>query len=235
MIGVVGADTGAVTAALEASGTTPHAGPPESIVDSDPEAIVAVGSSAMMSLADGGRIPDAPVLAVDAGEGFPDMGSVPDAMAALCAGRYTTVDHPVLRVSVGGDHAGHAVFDAMVVTGEPGRISEFRITADADLGTVRADGIVVATPAGSHGYARSAGGPRLRPESGAAAVVPVAAFTMSPERWVVGLDASVDISSERSVPLSLLIDDRRTAIADDDSVTAVARESISLVAPNSTA
>jgi len=232
MIGVVGDETGAVTAALEAGGTPWRTGAPASVLGADPDAIVAVGTSAVTGLVGGDRVPDVPILAVDAGDGFPVTDEVAASVAALRAGRYTTVDNPVFRVSVAGDHAGYAVLDAMVVTSDPGRISEYRVASDAELGTVRADGVAVATPAGSHGYARSAGGPLLRPGSAAIAVVPVAAFTMSPDRWVVDLEETVEIAGKRDVPVSLLVDDERREIRPNRPVTVTASDSISLVVPD---
>jgi NAD+ kinase len=206
MIGVVGGDSGAVTAALEAVGETPLVGTPDRVLEANPDAVVTIGRAAIASLVRDRPVPESPVLAVAAGEGFPDVGvaTTPERggpIADLAAGRYTTVEYPVLGVDVGAERLGNAVFDTMVVTRDPGRISEFRVVSETELGAVRADGVVVATPAGSHGYARSAGGPRLRGESGTAVVVPVGAFTMSPDRWVVGLDSPGELTSERDVPV----------------------------------
>ena len=233
MIGVVGSDTDAVTAALGAKGATPRTGSPAHVLDGDPDAIVAVGRHAVTDLIADRPVPDVPILALNAGEGFPKTGDAAAAVSELCSGRYATLPHPVLGVAVEGSHVGNAAFDAMVVTSDPARISEFRIVAGTELDAVRADGVVVATPAGSHGYARSAGGPRLRPGGGGAAVVPVAAFTMTPNRWVVGLDAPVEIRNERDVPLSLLVDDERRDLRPDRPVTVTAAGVIDLVVPDS--
>ncbi|WP_394351524.1 hypothetical protein [Halobacterium bonnevillei] len=49
-----------------------------------------------------------------------------------------------------------------MVTAEPARISEYAVeTGTERVDEVRADGVVAATPAGSHGYARDADGPLL--------------------------------------------------------------------------
>lgn len=229
MIGVVGHATDAVTAAVEATGADAVSGSPECVFDDDPEAVVAVGTSALRGLVHGGKVPDIPVLAVEAGHGFPDTGDTLNGVTALVNGDYATIDHPVFGVAVGDEHAGNAVIDVMVVTSDPGRISEFRITAGTEIGGIRADGVVVATPVGSHRYARSAGGPRLRPGVDAAAVVPVAAFTMSSDQWVVGLDAPVEITSERDVPMSLLLDDERRSLSQGSTVTVTAVDTIGLV------
>ena len=231
MIGVVGTDAGAVTAALDATGESTRSGTPEYVLEGDPDAVVAVGTSPVSDLLRDRPIPDVPILAVDAGDGFPAVADLTDAVANLGAGRYTTVEYPVFGVAAGGTHVGNAVFDTMVVTSDPGRISEFRIVSESELGAVRADGVIVATPAGSHGYVRAAGGPRLCPETDVAVVVPIAAFTMSPDHWVVGLDAPVTITSERDVPVSLLLDDERRELRPDHSVTVAVRDTIAFVSP----
>jgi NAD+ kinase len=231
MIGVVGGEAEAITAALEATGASVRAGAPEQVLGGDLDALVAAGAPVLSDLLRDRPVPEMPVLVVDAGEGFPGTDGPAAAAADLGAGRYTTIEYPVFGVAVGGEHVGNAVLDTMVVTSDPGRISEFRITSDAELGAVRADGVVVATPAGSHGYARSAGGPRLRRGSGVAAVVPVAAFTMTLDRWVVELDATIEIASERDVPVSLLLDDERMELRPECTVTVTASDTVDLVSP----
>jgi len=248
MIGVVGEGTDALDAALEATGTALRSGSPEDVIGADPDGIVALGEAAMIELV-GGTIPDAPILAVDAGEGFPAIGDasrgvaaaggtspggdLADAVEAFGDGAYSTVEHPVLGVTVGAERVGTAAFDAMVVTSDPGRISEYRVDADGELCQVRADGVVVATPAGSHGYARSAGGPRMRIGADALAVVPVATFTMDSDRWVVAPDAPVEIASQRDVPVSLLLDHGRRELPPDARVTVEATGTITLAVPDS--
>jgi NAD+ kinase len=235
MIGVVGDATGAVTAALETAGENVRALDAERVTDGGPDAIVAVGTPALTALVAERPVPEVPVLPIDAGPGFSGTEDAADAARALGRGEYATVDHPVFGVAVGDEHAGNAVVDVMIVTSDPGSISEFRIASGEVIEAVRADGVVVATPAGSHGYARSAGGPRIRPGVDAAAVVPVAAFTMSPDRWVVGLDAPVEITSERDVPVSLLLDHERRRLRPGRAVTVTTVDAIDLVVPGSAA
>jgi NAD+ kinase len=108
-----------------------------------------------------------------------------------------------------GETASRAVRDCAIVTTDPARISEYRAVADdATLTAFRADGVVVATPLGTAGYSRGAGGPRLAPDTGLA-VVPIAPFAMTAEQWVV------------SPPLTLRVerDDDVTVFADGRRVT----------------
>jgi NAD+ kinase len=97
----------------------------------------------------------------------------------------------------------------MLVRAEPGRISEFGVRAGGTRSRFRADGIVLATPLGSHGYAHDAGGPRLAPGVGAVTVVPVAAFGLGAPTWVVDPAGGVRLSVERDEgDVSLLVDGR---------------------------
>lgn len=231
MIGVVGDEVGTVTERLETAGVDIYRANVDEEVDSGSDGLLAVGAEALTALIEGGS-PTVPVLAVETALGFPETGEVVDAARSLGRGDYTTVEHPVFGVTVGDEHAGNAVVDVMVVTSDPGSISEFRIVSGTEIGEVRADGVVVATPAGSHGYARSAGGPRLRPGVDAASVVPVAAFSMSSDRWVVGLDTPVEITSERDVPVSLLVDHERRHLRPNRTVTVSAVDAVNLVVPD---
>jgi NAD+ kinase len=101
-----------------------------------------------------------------------------------------------------------AAADATLVTERPAHISEFAVAADGEaVGTVRSDGVVVATPAGSAGYTRRIDGPVLGPGTGLA-VTPIAPFATDPSRWVVGADG-VRLRVERDdADVALLADDR---------------------------
>jgi len=91
--------------------------------------------------------------------------------------------------------------------------------------------VVVATPAGSHGYARAAGGPHIASGAPVAAVVPVAPFTMTPEQWVVDLDPPVGITSERDVEVSLVLDDDRRETDPEATVSIALGGTLSFVVP----
>lgn len=168
------------------------------------DAAVAVGERALSSLADDGL----PVLAVDV-EGLPSVprDSVEGALTALVEGNIEENEQPLLAVE-GVETDARALFDVALFAAEAGRISEFRLDDGGDaLGTLRADGIVVATPAGSHGYARAAGGPTLTPDAGAVAVVPVAAFGTRADRWVAAPEVGLSVQRDE-VPVELTIDGR---------------------------
>lgn len=172
------------------------------------EAVVAAGESAVAAACR--ACPAGPVLPVDAGRGFRsvDAAALDAALEALRDGEWTALAHPVVEVAA-GDVAARAAMDATLVTAEPARISEYDVaTAARRVATVRADGVVVALPAGSVGYARAAGGPVVAPESGVAAVVPVAPFETDSDDWVVPVGGlSVEVARDET-PVELLADDR---------------------------
>src|SRR6056297_2760021 len=185
-------------------------GPASDVLAADPAAVVAVGETALLALVRE-RV-SVPVLPVDAGPGYggiePDAATV--AVQAVLANEFETVERSVLSVSVGGERVGPALADVMLVTTEPARISEYAVRSRGEqVSRFRADGVVISTPTGSHGYGRSAGGPLVEPDSGVVCVVPVAPFAVDFDHWVVSAERPVELSVERDEgEVSLALDDR---------------------------
>jgi len=73
-----------------------------------------------------------------------------------------------------------ALNEAVVGKGSQGRLIEFELALDGEyVYTLRADGVIVATPTGSTAYAMSAQGPILHPAVPAFALVPLNPHTLS--------------------------------------------------------
>jgi NAD+ kinase len=210
--GVVG-DAGRVTDALSAAGLDPVEGETDAVLASDPSVAVAVGERALATIAR--RNHSVPILPVGAGRGVRSVppGAVEAAAERLAAGDLRVETHPVLGLEWPGGRAD-AFLDAMLVTAEPADISEFAVRADGEhVARFRADGVVVATPAGSPGYARTAGGPVASPGLEVLVVVPVAPFATTLDHWVVPL-GDVTITVERDeAPVEMLADDRSVGAA----------------------
>lgn len=118
------------------------------------------------------------------------------------------VTHPVLAVDHGGETPTRAAFDVALVTGEPARISEFGVGFHRDqTESVRADGVVVATPLGSDGYANAAGGPLVEP-GGGLSVVPIAPFSTRIGAWVASERVRLTVEREGE-PIALVVDGKR--------------------------
>ena len=139
------------------------------------ERVVAVGQPAVRAVAAADA--DPLVLPVAAGRGVRSVSR--DAVPAAVGGLETAVTerHPLFDVSVAGEAVGSVVFDVTAVTAEAARISEYAVeTATDSVGQFRADGVSLATPAGSPGYARRIGGPVLAPAASVGVVAPIAPF-----------------------------------------------------------
>lgn len=207
-VGVVGEEAQAVASTLTDAGLSTVVDTPRSVLEADPEAVVAVGERALLTLAR--ERPSVPLLPVDAGAG---VRSVPrdrlaDAATRLRAGDWTTDEHPLITIE-DGVSSKLALMDAMLVTAEPAHISEFTVRAGTDtVARFRADGVVAATPAGTCGYAHAAGAPVIPPGPSVFALVPVAPFTTNLDHWVVPAE-DVTITVERDeATVEVLADDR---------------------------
>jgi len=212
-LGVVGDGSVAdsVAAAVDADGATAVRGSPQDVLGADPDAVVAVGERPLLALVRAGIA--TPVLPIAAGDGYGPVPE-PDAVAgveSLLAGEFEYDSRTVLGASIDGDRVGRALADAMLVTNEPARISEYAVRSGGEtVASVRADGVVVSTPTGSPGYGRNAGGPLLEPGSGVVGVVPVAPFAVNVDYWVLDVGEPVSLTVERDEgEVSLLLDGER--------------------------
>lgn len=176
----------ALVTAVGRAGGEPVTGPPADLVERPLQAILTPGDAALRETAV--RQPDAPLLPVAVSPGVrsvaaDDLGA---AVEGVLADDAALERHPILAVRVDGEVLAHVLREATLLTAEPARISEFAVHSDATgpVDEVRADGVVVATPAGSHGYAAAGGGPLLAPATGLVAV-PVAPFRIDRAHWVL--------------------------------------------------
>ncbi|MEF8882916.1 MAG: NAD(+)/NADH kinase [Halapricum sp.] len=177
------------------------------------DVVVAVGESALLDIARQGC--STPVLPIDAGTGVHSVpeSKLDDALESVWREETTEIELPILGVDVDSEHRARALLDVMLVTEEAAHISEFDLsTPTDDIARFRADGFVVATPAGTAGYARRLDAPVFDPTVEAAAVVPVAPFATSLDSWVVPLSEDEPIVVGRvtreEAAVSLLADDR---------------------------
>ena len=111
-------------------------------------------------------------------------GDMLDGVGAILDGGYTLEERALLDAEVRRGHdtilRSIALNEAVVGKGAQGRLIEFELSLDGEfVYTLRADGILVATPTGSTAYALSAQGPILHPAVPALALVPLAPHTLS--------------------------------------------------------
>ena len=91
-----------------------------------------------------------------------------------------------------------AMNDVVVSRGAVGSMIEFAVTVDGEfIYSLRADGLIVATPTGSTAYALSAGGPILHPSLQAIALVPISPHTLSNRPVAIRHSSRVEITLVR--------------------------------------
>lgn len=125
-----------------------------------------------------------------------------DAMASMLAmildGHYTEESRLLLTGDVvrGGVsiYSAVALNDVVVSRGAMGSMIEFAVEVNGEfVYSLRADGLIVATPTGSTAYALSSGGPILHPSLPAIALVPISPHTLSNRPVAIPSDSEVSI------------------------------------------
>ena len=197
----------------------------------DARLVVVIGGPALLAAAR--SLPESPIVLVDTVAGRYDVSAaaVGAAVDAATADTLETVAHPVLDVSVADERAGTAVLDATLLTIDPARISEFAVGSDDGwMESIRADGVVVATPLGSTGYAHAVGGPVLAPGTGLVAA-PISAYAMDVRPWVLRPPVSVSVERDEA-RVTLRLDDEVTRpVPPDVPVDITVGASVSVVVP----
>jgi NAD+ kinase len=133
--------------------------------------------------------------------GHDDMHS---GVGAILEGKYSMEERALIEGEI--RRAGKAVFhtialnEAVLGKGSQGRLIEFDVALDGEfVYTLRADGVIVATPTGSTAYALSAQGPILHPAVPAFALVPLNPHTLSARPVSVSDRAVIEITLTRAL------------------------------------
>ena len=124
------------------------------------------------------------------------------AVSAILDGEYQPEERILLAGSVRRGNetvlSALAMNDVVVSRGATGSMIEFAVTVDGEfIYTLRADGLIVATPTGSTAYALSAGGPILHPSLQAIALVPISPHTLSNRPVAIRNTSRVEITLVR--------------------------------------
>jgi NAD+ kinase len=107
-----------------------------------------------------------------------------DLINAILDGRYTEEKRLMLDAEVKRDDEivfeAVALNDVVISRGAMGTMIEFAVAVDGEfIYSLRADGLIIATPTGSTAYALSSGGPILHPTLPAISLVPISPHTLS--------------------------------------------------------
>ncbi len=142
--------------------------------------------SASRLVADAHR--DVPIFGVNLGSlGFMaevSLDELYDNLEKAIAGKLATEDRIMLTASVLRDGKRLSQYrvlnDAVINKGALARMMELRVSVDdGHLTTLRADGLIIATPTGSTAYSLSAGGPIVHPTLHCFVVTPICPHTLS--------------------------------------------------------
>jgi len=156
---------------------------------------------------------ETPILGINLGRlGFltdTPVGSMFDVVEEILAGNFKTKHHFALQTETWRDGTclkrGIAMNDVVLQRYHHPRPIEFEVEyRDQLMFRLRADGLVLATPAGSTAYALSAGGPIVHPEVEAISVVPLCPHTLSNRPVVIPADDAIYLTLLDSPKPSLL-------------------------------
>lgn len=148
------------------------------------------------------------------------------AIDAVLDGEFTAEERMLLSGSARrGDRtllATVAMNDVVVSRGAMGSMIEFGVTVDGEfIYSLRADGLIVASPTGSTAYALSAGGPILHPALSAIALVPISPHTLSNRPIAIRSSSRIEITLVRGVDARVNFDVQAYCQLDPGDVVAV--------------
>lgn len=119
-------------------------------------------------------------------------------VGAVLAGDYEVEERFLLETEVMREDSlvggGDALNDVVLHPGKSTRMIAFELYIDGQfVYSLKADGLIIATPTGSTAYALSAGGPIMHPKIDAIVIVPMYPHTLSSRPIVVGADSELKI------------------------------------------
>jgi len=148
--------------------------------------VVLGGDGTFLRAAQGVAQVDVPLLGINLGKvGFLSMAEAHElerVLAQLKAGAFVlrermALEGAILPAGRPAEEGFTALNDIVIARGSLARVVRLDVTIDAShLATFVADGLVVSSPTGSTGYAFSAGGPILDPQSRNLVVTPIAGY-----------------------------------------------------------
>lgn len=153
---------------------------------------------------------DVPVLGFNLGTlGFlteADPGKVVPVVERLVSGDYEIDERMTLAASTPyGEASG--INDVVIEKVDSTRVVTLAVAIDNEpFATYSADGIVVASPTGSTGYAFSAGGPIVDTSLDAMILTPVATHSLFDRPLVLPAETTMDITVQRDRPVRVYVD-----------------------------
>jgi NAD+ kinase len=103
--------------------------------------------------------------------------------------------------------------DVVISKGERGGMIEFDVLVDGQYVTsLRADGLIIASPTGSTAYALSSGGPIVHPSLSVMSLVPICPHTLSNRPIIVSAGSSIDIRMQAGSEAVVRFDSHSDAV-----------------------
>ena len=167
------------------------------------DVVVALGGDGTMLAA--GRLlagSGTPMIGVNLGRlGFLaefDVEEIARTLDEVAANRARIVERRLLDATIeGSSDTIVALNDIVVDKRDTSILVSLEVAVNCDyLGTYTADGLVVATPTGSTGYALSAGGPVVAPNAGVLVIAPIAPHMLTARPVVIADDAVISIRAK---------------------------------------
>jgi NAD+ kinase len=166
--------------------------------------LVLGGDGTLLSMADciGRAELNVPILGVNFGSlGFLTEVTLPElypSLEAALAGRALIEERLTLRSTISRpsepSSSEVAVNDVVINKGARSRLIDLSISVgDGLVTTVRADGLIVATPTGSTAYNLAAGGPIVQPSVDALVLTPIAPHTLTNRPLVIPSSSTVRV------------------------------------------
>jgi len=192
------------TAALMPPNAARHVADKQSLVSGVGLVLVLGGDGTLLSMADciGRAGLNVPILGVNFGSlGFLTEVTLPELYPALetaLAGHAHIEERLTLRATIarpsGTTSSESAVNDVVINKGARSRLIDLSIwLGDGLVTTVRADGLIVATPTGSTAYNLAAGGPIVQPNVDALVLTPIAPHTLTNRPIVIPSSSTVRV------------------------------------------
>jgi NAD+ kinase len=134
-------------------------------------------------------------------------GALEAAVERLLAGRYFLEERTKLAAEVDGRPLPDATNEYVVHATRVGKMGRFELAFDGQpAGSVRADGLIVATPTGSTAYALSSFGPIVEPEVDGVVLTAIAPFRAEARAVVFSALRTLRIRSLDGAPVVVLAD-----------------------------
>ena len=159
--------------------------------------VVLGGDGTMLRAASFAAAHSIPLLGINLGNvGYltdVEKSQAKNAIQKVLDGNYQIQERMMLTVSE-NNHQHFALNDIVVHRGAGARMIECAVNVDGEhLGTLRADGLIIATPTGSTAYNLAAGGPVLKPDAQMVIITPICPQSPTARPVVVSVGRTIEI------------------------------------------